>query len=254
MWANRQSFVSPAVFRRQATENVFQHTRRAGWLGRVIDISACPTAAEMHRALSALHQVSKAVLVKGLPSRDEQYQRKIMDAVAVLLGQPRCYPASRYGPGPVHDMTEPMPPLVDDGLDWHTEDSFASMPPSFVALLCIKGDKQVRTHLRRLSGPGPGAATEGMIRPDPYLYGDRSAVRRPLAFAGERGTGWRYDPALITGCADSPHLCPRMEERKHYSLILEEGDLLVFNNHVLTHSRDGHGSKDSRRVLRMIIG
>lgn len=218
----------------------------------LIAITSCHTVAELKSELEALHEGSDAVLVKGFAVGNERYHGQIMEAVAAFLGPPRCYPASRYGSGPVHVLAEPAPPRVADDLDWHTEDSYALTPPAFVALLCIKGDAQVRTHLCHLNGPAPEAASEGMTCPDPYLYGDRQPAKRPLAFAGRRGPGWRYDPALITPCTSDPALCPSVEPGQHGFVILEDGDLLVFDNHVLTHSRDGHSAKDSRRVLRMI--
>lgn len=212
-----------------------------------------PTLSELQRELESLREASHAVLVRGLPVGHEGYHHQVMEAIAALLGPPRCYPASRYGPGTVHDMTEPAPPLADTGLDWHTEDSYAPVPPAYVALLCIKGGSQVRTHLCRLNGPGPESAGEGMTLPDPYLYGNGQAAILPLAFHGARGTGWRYDPALITPSMSSPGLRPRIEEGQHDCLVLEEGDLLVFDNHALTHARDGYGPKGSRRLLRMIL-
>jgi hypothetical protein len=219
----------------------------------VIVTSTYPSLPEIQCELASLREGSAAVLVRGLPVGDGSYHHRVMDAVAAVLGPPRRYPASRYGSGAVHDMADPAPSLACTGLDWHTEDSYAPVPPAFVALLCIKGDSQVRTHLCRLNGPGPQAAAEGVTLPDPYLYGNRPATKLPLAFHGDRGTGWRYDPALITPGVSGPGLCPVIVEAQHDCLVLEDGDLLVFDNHALTHARDGHGPEGSRRLLRMIL-
>ncbi|HUY45873.1 MAG TPA: hypothetical protein VMV92_09135, partial [Streptosporangiaceae bacterium] len=72
---------------------------------------------------------------------------------------------------------------------------------------------------------------------------------------GRRGTGWRYDPALIIPDASSPDRCPRLDRAEDDEfLVLAAGDLLVFDNHVLAHARDGNGATGGQRLLRMICG
>jgi len=224
----------------------------------VITTATCPAAALL-RDLEALHESSTAVLVRDLPAEDERFRSLLMESAAALIGPPRCYPMSRYGPGPVHELTEAAPSLAAGGLDWHTEDSFAPAPPAFVALLCVQGDEQVRTRLRRLAGPEPDSAAEGMTRPDPYLRGEGQAASRPLAFAGRRGTGWRYDPALIIPDASSPDRCPRLDRAEDDEfLVLAAGDLLVFEHSSASRracrSRPGAGSSSRALTSSAIPG
>jgi alpha-ketoglutarate-dependent taurine dioxygenase len=110
----------------------------------VITTTTCPTASTLRRELETLPGTSTAVLMRDLPVEDERRRRLIMESVAALVGPPRCYPMSRYEPGPVHELAEAAPSLAAEGLDWHTEDSFAPAPPAFVALLCVQGDEQVK--------------------------------------------------------------------------------------------------------------
>ncbi|HZG43995.1 MAG TPA: hypothetical protein VEY93_13655 [Longimicrobium sp.] len=206
---------------------------------------------ELGAHLPALDE-SNAILIKGLPVNDQTSRNDIFSEIVKVLGAPRCYLASRYGENPVHLLAEPSPPLVDQGLDWHTEDAFARVPPAFVALLCLEGDTSVRTHLCRLIGPDPEARVYGWTRPDPYLYAEGAAELLPLAFTTDRGTGWRYDPALIAAeSADVP--CPVLDGDSHQHCVLDQGDLLVFDNHTLAHARDAANPTGRRRVLRMIL-
>jgi len=217
----------------------------------LIQLFECATPFALNLPLRTL-EGSAAVLLRGLPTSDEETTKRIFSEISTALGSPCAYPNSRYGSGVVHLLKDPPPPLVDKGLDWHTEDAFAKVVPSIIALLCLQGDAQVRTHLCRLKGPLIDEGVEGWVEPDPYLYARAPAELRPLAFTGSRDTGWRYDPALIKPKkAGESH--PALEQNASQHCVLRKGDLLVFNNHVLAHARDSTNPTGRRRLLRMII-
>jgi hypothetical protein len=195
------------------------------------------------------------MLFKGVPADSQDCCDDLLHSVSALLGTPRRFSNSVYGNGPIHRLARSSASLVDSELDWHTEDSYCSLPPLFVALLCVRGDPQVVTHLCRLSGPSPDHGAKCLVKPDPYLYGTDDRVIRPIAFEGRKGVGWRFDPALVSSDVQELNRPDdRVIHNPAWTGTLECGDLLIFDNHALAHARDGTSISQHRLVLRMMLG
>jgi hypothetical protein len=207
-----------------------------------------------------LFEGASAVLLRGASWFDEEDAVRMMAALAKPLGVPRRYPQSIYGDGMIQRISRPAPSLAAQGLDWHTEDTYSTNAPLFLALMCLLGDSSVKTHLAALSGPPSQLSPEVLVKPDPYLYGSGSLLYRTLAFEGRLGPGWRYDPALIIENASSGTETG-VTRQTEWQTSLEAGDILIINNHRAAHARGErrpdnpiHSSLQSQRLLlRMIL-
>jgi Taurine catabolism dioxygenase TauD, TfdA family len=172
--------------------------------------------------------------------------------VAYLRSQTRTslvtYPSSKYGNLDIHQLSGNPKPLIDAGIDWHTEDSFAPIPPNIIVLFCIKGSTKVSTKIGELTAVNANAVEKFDVRSDPFLYGLKKNTQLPVVFPSAFGNlGIRYDPALI------PLGAQHVEISRCESVVLAAGDMLVINNHIAAHARDGIDTATERQLLRVIV-
>ena len=170
--------------------------------------------------------------------------------IIALLGSEVNYPSSKYGSKLIHELKSNAPSLVADGIDWHTEDSFRLIPPKYVALYCVKGSVSVNTLFAKITLKNDFKNLDVKVKADPYLYKKHQPIYLPLSFntnKSSKAMGYRYDGALIP------------DSKLHFvldsllTLNLEENDLLVFDNHLLVHSKLGVDEQNQRQLKRVII-
>ena len=187
------------------------------------------------------------LLVKGIPNCVSDV---VLLKIIHLLGSEVNYPSSQYGSKLIHELKSNSPSLVSDGIDWHTEDSFRLIPPKYVALYCVKGCVSVNTLFAKITLKDDFKNLDVKVKADPYLYKKHQSIYLPLSFntnKNSKALGYRYDGALIP------------DSKIHFvldsllTLNLEENDLLVFDNHLLAHSKHGVDERKQRQLKRVII-
>lgn len=138
-------------------------------------------------------------------------------------------------------------------LDFHTETAFHPHKPHFLLLLCLRGDPAASTLVCSL----PEVLPELADRTREVLGQRRFRIGVDESFTGGRPVVLPDLVAVITGPPDDPEFTfdanlmegadPEAQAaldavrsvvaRRHRSVVLETGDLLVVDNHLAVHGR-----------------
>jgi L-asparagine oxygenase len=180
--------------------------------------------------------------------------------VARLLGEPVGYIQEHGG-----ELVQNIVPAQRDEarqlstsssvtLAWHTETAFHPHKPRYLLLLCLRGDPSARTMLCSITNVRPHLGEETIAilreprfrtRPDASFLdegtsGELGAPMPVIAGDAEHPT-FTYDEDLMVGTdTDAQHALDRLAEvvRDHAAhIVLERGDLLVVDNHLVVHAR-----------------
>ena len=143
-------------------------------------------------------------------------------------------------------------------LAWHTETAFHPDAPHYLVLLCRRGDPSAATQLSSIHDVLPllDETTVSVLRsarfrtrPDASFLADAPAGGRtrqygpPMAVLSGDGAGIRFvfDEELMVGM--DPEASAALVElavavrRAAVSIVLDDGDLVVIDNHVTVHGR-----------------
>lgn len=208
-----------------------------------------------------------AFLVQGVPldrippvspvakySKQTSLSELALLAVCGVLGTPYGYVNQRDGlvlqnfwPRPEHATLQLG--TSDAELIWHSEDAFTAHAPDFIALLCLRGDPDAVTRVSYIDPAAFDAATlEALSTPWYSIQRDSSygqAAQRgevaPVLSHVDGKPFVRYEPIYLS------FLCERARraheelaaymDRRHVSVVLSAGDLLVVDNRCAVHSR-----------------
>lgn len=154
-------------------------------------------------------------------------------------------------------------------LDWHVEDAFHRARADYISLLCLREDPEAKTLLfvgAEALPHIPSSVRAELSRPSYFLRSDASIVDRPgfglQTFVLENSDDPEilFDPsftdapdAAATSAMDAlaEHI-----SRSHEAIALERGDLLVFDNRRVAHSRSEYSPRydgGDRWLLRGLI-
>jgi L-asparagine oxygenase len=143
-------------------------------------------------------------------------------------------------------------------LDWHTEDAFSDDRADYVALFCLRNPDGTATRLSGLPPVTPSLLDLEALTGNNYiLAADNSHNARSVSPATSvviptRGRlGLRFDPLFTTATSQRAHAALKGLEdylnSRSVLVVLAPGDLLVFDNHLVTHGRDRlHAGFDGR--------
>jgi L-asparagine oxygenase len=135
-------------------------------------------------------------------------------------------------------------------LDWHVEEAFHPSRPSWLLLLCLRGDPGVRTRVARVMDFRFSDQQLRLLRcsnctlrvDETYSsQGSDAEFVVPLLSGDPRDPQIILDPAYTVFKSDSEvaavELVKRAAEKTHTALNLSAGDCLVFDNRRTIHAR-----------------
>jgi L-asparagine oxygenase len=134
-------------------------------------------------------------------------------------------------------------------LAWHTEDAFHSTPPDWVVLLCLRASNEARTRLAHVDDleVNRDELRTGRFEfrvDEAYQSSGRTTVW-PILSDDESGgmPRLRFDPMYMNpmaGADDSVCRLGSEADRVAEDVVLQAGDLLVFDNRRIMHARTGY--------------
>jgi len=135
-------------------------------------------------------------------------------------------------------------------LEWHVEEAFHPARPTWLALLCIRGDKGVVTKVARAQDLNLEASVIATLREprfklriDETYSSDGLPSLRPIALLSgpNNNPDIVLDPAytVVDNRAEAAAISAvtAAADRSHHEYVLRAGDLLVFNNRRTVHAR-----------------
>jgi hypothetical protein len=191
------------------------------------------------------------------PAGRQMKKTSVSEAVAIALVHPLGRLAAcadkRNG-----DLVSDLYPKTSDStaqlgtgsvfLEWHTDEAFHDVPPSFVCLYGVRGEPQAQTLIAdfdcsELPAPIASILSQPLFR----IRADASheamgQIKHTSVLSGD-GKDWmvRYDPVFIE--FDNEEACQAFvsfEEfvlRRWQSFTIDTGQALIFNNKIGVHAR-----------------
>ncbi|MBE0369958.1 TauD/TfdA family dioxygenase [Pseudoalteromonas aurantia] len=153
-------------------------------------------------------------------------------------------------------------------LEWHVEDGFHEMKADYVSLLCLREDHKVQTYLMPARHLNLSDSDERQLSKFDYLiWEDLTFINdgelqssKVQVLDGTSDPEIIYDPAYMEACSnESKDAMAAVKEsivKNCISLSLAEGDLLIFDNRRVVHSRNAYEPKfngEDRWLLRTLI-
>jgi L-asparagine oxygenase len=179
--------------------------------------------------------------------------------VAGLLGEPVGYLPEHGG-----DVVQNIVPVEQSAarqtstsskvdLMFHTEAAFHPHRPHYLLLLCLRGDPQARTTVASIHSALPFLEPDVidiLFQPrfrcavdESYLHGRSNVLGPPMAvLSGDRANPTMvFDQDLMVAvdeaADDALSDLAYALSRHHTGVVLEPGDLLVIDNHMVVHGR-----------------
>lgn len=159
-----------------------------------------------------------------------------------------------------HAMVEDVFPISSDNekqigsnsiqLDWHVEDAFHKARADYVSLLCLRSDPAARTLLaaaRTIVEELPEETRMQLQRRDYTFHSDETFLsgqtfkRTSYIIEPSQDPEFLFDPSFTVANHKAAELAlialAERIERCHQSIALQTGDLLIFDNRRVAHSR-----------------
>jgi L-asparagine oxygenase len=196
----------------------------------------------------------------GAPTDKDRTSEFTLLTIARLLGEPIGY-VQEHGGKLVqnivparHDEARQLSTSSSVTLEWHTETAFHPHKPRYVLLLCLRGDSSARTMHCSIASVLPHLDEETVAifreprfrtRPDASFLDGDSGGELGLAMAVISGDAARptfsYDEDLMVGVDAAAQRAldelGGVVRRQAVDVVLEDGDLLVIDNHQVVHAR-----------------
>lgn len=153
-------------------------------------------------------------------------------------------------------------------LEWHVEDGFHEMKADYVSLFCLRDDEKVQTYLMPARHLNLKESDQKQLSKFDYLiWEDLTFINdgelqssKVRVLDGTSDPEIIYDPAYMEACSsESKSAMAAVRDsilENCLSLSLEQGDLLIFDNRRVVHSRNAYEPKfngEDRWLLRTLI-
>ncbi|KAF1366604.1 TauD/TfdA family dioxygenase [Yokenella regensburgei] len=209
---------------------------------------------------------------RGEVSHAPDYYKKLLMAVSSDVGY-----MFRYAAKPKHDFIDDVSPVKQDKekqlgtnsifLDWHVEDAFHPIRPDYVGLFCIRGDRNAqtlifdaKTYVNHTEGsPDIAKYKYKFIADGTFQSGEKYSTEMPV-LENSIDPQITFDPSfMITYAEEAESALRRFGEfvdKNHHVITLEPGDLLIFDNRRVAHSRTAYHPKfdgSNRWLIRSLI-
>ncbi|KJZ03808.1 TauD/TfdA family dioxygenase [Pseudoalteromonas piscicida] len=153
-------------------------------------------------------------------------------------------------------------------LEWHVEDGFHETKADFVTLLCLRDDPEVKTYLMPANHLSLSDAERAQLSQLDYLIwedltfnneGDLRSTKVKV-LDGTEDPEIIYDPAYMEACSSaSAEAFSSLKDsivKGCLTLTLAEGEMLVFDNRRVVHSRNAYSPRfdgKDRWLLRTLV-
>ncbi|MEI5640037.1 MULTISPECIES: TauD/TfdA family dioxygenase [unclassified Pseudoalteromonas] len=153
-------------------------------------------------------------------------------------------------------------------LEWHIEDGFHETKADYVTLLCLRDDPEVKTYLMPANHLElTGKERKQLSLSDYLIWEDITFVNdgdlrstRVRVLDGTKDPEIVYDPAYMEACSDASAQAlaavKKSIDKGHLTLTLAEGEMLIFDNRRVVHSRNAYNPKfdgKDRWLLRTLV-
>jgi L-asparagine oxygenase len=153
-------------------------------------------------------------------------------------------------------------------LQWHVEDGCHATRPDWVILLCLRGGPDVVTSVARCNDMTFSSEERTLLGEmpiylrldDSFTYSGEQRVETTILTETRQGLEIVYDPAYTEISTESIKralsVLEREAEHVKHDVTMRVGDLLVFNNRRVIHSRssfDPSGSSRDRWIKRALV-
>lgn len=230
------------------------------------------------------------LLIKGLPlchyipdtpkSKRDECQAPIYYQMLAAVFSAQMGFMYKFSSKRKHALVEDVFPIETDSfkqvgtnsvqLNWHVEDAFHKARADYVSLLCLRSDPQARTLLaaaRVLIAELPDEIRRQLQRSDYTFLSDDTFLpgqvfkRTSYILESSEDPEFVFDPSFTVSNSEAAQaalqaLADRIE-RCHLSIALESGDLLIFDNRRVAHSRTEyqprHDGSDRWLVRSLVV-
>jgi L-asparagine oxygenase len=153
-------------------------------------------------------------------------------------------------------------------LDWHIEDGFHPAKADHVVLLCLREDLNVKTRIFIPKNLNIEPHYLNILKSNKFIiktdltFEKTEQIQKLITpiLKGEKDFEIIYDPSYMEAIdeesADALKYFGEYIEKNHDYVILEKGDLLIFDNRRTAHARDSYNPKfdgSDRWLLRALL-
>lgn len=197
-------------------------------------------------------------------SKNGNIAEQMIVTLTSLLGQPLGFNTQRDGAviqnirPEVSSSNEDPSGTNTNSLAWHTEDAALKFNCDYIALICLRNDSGTSTFLSRLDELGlPDCTLDALKKPHFNINADGSyktyqSNPHPILTYEEGQAIYRVDPEftqpLNANAVGALSELLKAADRSKLDIVLEPGNLLIFDNNIFIHGRSKIDYADENQI------
>jgi L-asparagine oxygenase len=216
--------------------------------------------------------IPQTPLVRFSVDNQSMFSDRVVGLLSVLFGKPYTFDGKTVARHitnlyPIREHRNTQMASSDTELEWHVEDAFHTARPNWIALLCIKEDKNAFTKIARAVDLELPQNTLALLKKKNFqvladdTYDDMTQTALTWIIRGPNtNREIVFDPPY-TICKDDKErailsLLKEAAEKSKQTFALEKGDFIIFNNRKAIHARSEYSPKydgNDRWLKRALI-
>lgn len=212
-------------------------------------------------------------LIKGFNVVSHEQSRQLIATFSSILGY-----LYKFNRKPNHSFIDIIKPKKEDEnkqvgtnscfLDWHVEDAFHNAKADYICLFCVQSNPNAKTlifhgkdYLKQINDSNSLFTQKYLFKGDNTFDESKSYTKTSYVIEPSHDPEFIYDPSFMEIPNDDLLIKEINElqnfiDNNHYEITLEKGDLLIFDNRRVAHSRSSYQpsyNEQDRTLLRTLI-